>query len=199
MKTVTCYNCSEEGHISPQCTKPKKNQSSGKIVIFPEESSVEDLVMTTKQVNEAVKDGAAMFILFASMKVKGKAIAKRVGEVPYRIALPPALANLHNVFHVSQLRKYIADPSHVIQVDNVKVRDNLTVEALPMTIEDRKLKQLRGKEIALMRNQDVTNAIQKVAAAYDCRIVEGALSHQMKQFVIDANKVVLNLNVSNPD
>ena len=47
------------------------------------------------------------------------------------------------------------------------------------------------------KNQDVTDAIQKVAAAYDCRIVEGVLGHQMKQFVIDANKVVLN--VSNPD
>ncbi|KEH38647.1 putative methionyl aminopeptidase [Medicago truncatula] len=47
------------------------------------------------------------------------------------------------------------------------------------------------------KNQDVTDAIQKVAAAYDCRIVEGVLSHQMKQFVIDANKVVLS--VSNPD
>jgi len=47
------------------------------------------------------------------------------------------------------------------------------------------------------QNQDVTDAIQKVAAAYGCRIVEGVLSHQMKQFVIDANKVVLS--VSNPD
>lgn len=47
------------------------------------------------------------------------------------------------------------------------------------------------------KNQDVTDAIQKVVAAYDCRIVEGVLSHQMKQFVIDANKVVLS--VSNPD
>lgn len=45
----------------------------------------------------------------------------------------------------------------------------------------------------LMQNQDVTEAIQKVAAAYDCRIVEGVLSHQMKQFVIDGNKVVLNV------
>ncbi|XP_004489059.1 ERBB-3 BINDING PROTEIN 1-like isoform X1 [Cicer arietinum] len=47
------------------------------------------------------------------------------------------------------------------------------------------------------KNKDVTDAIQKVAAAYDCKIVEGVLSHQMKQFVIDANKVVLS--VSNPD
>ncbi|XP_023760217.1 ERBB-3 BINDING PROTEIN 1 isoform X1 [Lactuca sativa] len=47
------------------------------------------------------------------------------------------------------------------------------------------------------KNQDVTEAIQKVAAAYDCKIVEGVLSHQLKQFVIDGNKVVLS--VSNPE
>ncbi|RZB60366.1 ErbB-3 bindinb protein 1 [Glycine soja] len=45
--------------------------------------------------------------------------------------------------------------------------------------------------------KDVSDAIQKVAAAYDCKIVEGVLSHQMKQFVIDGNKDVLSL--SNPD
>ncbi|KAK8617280.1 hypothetical protein V6N13_080197 [Hibiscus sabdariffa] len=47
------------------------------------------------------------------------------------------------------------------------------------------------------KNKDVTEAIQKVAAAYDCKIVEGVLSHQLKQFVIDGNKVVLS--ISNPD
>ncbi|KAL4189772.1 hypothetical protein AMTRI_Chr08g208800 [Amborella trichopoda] len=47
------------------------------------------------------------------------------------------------------------------------------------------------------KNKDVTEAIQKVAAAYDCKIVEGVLSHQLKQFVIDGNKVILN--VSNPE
>ncbi|KAG6595397.1 ERBB-3 BINDING PROTEIN 1, partial [Cucurbita argyrosperma subsp. sororia] len=47
------------------------------------------------------------------------------------------------------------------------------------------------------KNKDVTEALQKVAAAYDCKIVEGVLSHQLKQFVIDGNKVVLS--VSNPD
>ncbi|KAI5439994.1 hypothetical protein KIW84_025381 [Lathyrus oleraceus] len=78
-------------------------------------------------------------------------ILERIGEVAYRIALPPSLANLHEVFHVSQLRRYIPDPSHVIQVDDVQVRDNLTVEISPMRIEDRELKQLRGKEIALVK------------------------------------------------
>eukprot|EP00249_Psilotum_nudum_P005842 c19272_g1_i1 orf=235-1425(+) len=47
------------------------------------------------------------------------------------------------------------------------------------------------------KNKDVTEALQKVAAVYDCKVVEGVLSHQMKPFVIDANKVILS--VSNPE
>ncbi|XP_047341525.1 ERBB-3 BINDING PROTEIN 1 [Impatiens glandulifera] len=47
------------------------------------------------------------------------------------------------------------------------------------------------------KNKDVTEAIQKVASAYDCKIVEGVLSHQLKQFVIDGNKVVLS--ITNPE
>ena len=78
-------------------------------------------------------------------------ISARVGVVAYRVALPPSLSNLHDVFHVSQLRKYVPDPSHVIPMDEVEVRDNLTVEALPVKILDRELKQLRGKDIALVK------------------------------------------------
>jgi hypothetical protein len=52
-------------------------------------------------------------------------ILERIGTVAYRVGLPPHLSNLHDVFHVSQLRKYVADPSHVIPRDNVQVRDNL--------------------------------------------------------------------------
>lgn len=59
-------------------------------------------------------------------------ISERIGVAAYRVALPPHLANLHDVFHVSQLRKYIPDPSHVIPLDDVQVRENLTVETLPL-------------------------------------------------------------------
>jgi methionine aminopeptidase len=44
----------------------------------------------------------------------------------------------------------------------------------------------------LWLNNDVIDAIQKVAAAYNCKIVEGVLCHQLMQFVIDGNKVVLS-------
>jgi hypothetical protein len=42
------------------------------------------------------------------------AIMERVGVVVYQVALPPSLSNLHNMFYVSQLRKYVYDPLHVI-------------------------------------------------------------------------------------
>jgi len=64
-------------------------------------------------------------------------IIEKVGVVAYRIALPPSLSNLHDMFHVSLLRKYVYDSSHVIQVDDLEVRDNLTVETWPVRIEDR--------------------------------------------------------------
>ncbi|XP_050918500.1 uncharacterized protein LOC127135920 [Lathyrus oleraceus] len=74
----------------------------------------------------------------------------RVGPVAYRVVLPLKFSNLYDVFHVSQLRKYVLDPSHVIPMDDVQVRDNLIVEDLPIRIDDRELKQLRGKEISLV-------------------------------------------------
>lgn len=42
-------------------------------------------------------------------------ILERAGEVAYRLALPPMLSGVHNVFHVSMLRKYVLDSSHVIE------------------------------------------------------------------------------------
>ena len=80
-------------------------------------------------------------------------ILKKIGPVAYQIALPPSLSNLHPVFHVSQLRRYNPDPSHVIESDKVQVRDNLTYDARPLRISDRRMKQLRDKEIALVKVQ----------------------------------------------
>jgi hypothetical protein len=78
-------------------------------------------------------------------------ISERVGTVAYRAGLPPHLSNLHDVFHVSQLRKYVPNPAHVVQRDDVQVRDNLTVKTLPVRIEGREVKKLRGKEIPLVK------------------------------------------------
>jgi len=71
--------------------------------------------------------------------------------VAYGIALPPHFANRHNVFHVSQLRKYVTDPTHVLEQDDVQVRENLTLGVGPVRILDSQVKQLRGKEIRTVK------------------------------------------------
>jgi hypothetical protein len=78
-------------------------------------------------------------------------IIRRIGPVAYQIALPPFLSNIHNVLHVSQLRKYVPDPSHIIEPDEVPLKENLSYETSPVRIEDRRIKQLRGKQIFLVK------------------------------------------------
>lgn len=68
-----------------------------------------------------------------------------------RFALPPSLLNIHDVFHVSQLRKYIPYLSLVIQLEDVQVKENLIVKVSPLQIEDHKVKHLRCKEISSVK------------------------------------------------
>ncbi|KAK4253599.1 hypothetical protein QN277_010253 [Acacia crassicarpa] len=78
-------------------------------------------------------------------------ILERIGPVAYRIALPPHLSQVHDVFHVSQLKKYHPDPSHVIEPEEVELRENLTYIAKPERILDVRDKQLRKKTIRLVK------------------------------------------------
>ncbi|KAA3484070.1 Retrotransposon protein, Ty3-gypsy subclass [Gossypium australe] len=52
-------------------------------------------------------------------------ISKRIGLVAYRLALPPKLEKIHNVFHVLMLRWYIYDPSHVIPYSEIELQQDL--------------------------------------------------------------------------
>ena len=64
-------------------------------------------------------------------------IRARVGEVAYRLVLPLELSRIHPVFHVSMLRKYIADPSHVLQPQTMELSEDLTYEEFPVAIVER--------------------------------------------------------------
>ncbi|CAN6726359.1 unnamed protein product [Malus baccata var. baccata] len=77
-------------------------------------------------------------------------VLERVGEVAYRLALPPELSHIHPVFHVSSLRRYRSDLSHVISYEPIQVKENLTYEEYPVEIFDRREKALRTKTISLV-------------------------------------------------
>ena len=78
-------------------------------------------------------------------------ISMRIGPVAYEIVLPPQLANLHPVFHVSQLRKYVFDRAHVLEAEDIQIREDLTMEVPPIALEDNKVKERRGKIIKLVK------------------------------------------------
>ena len=67
------------------------------------------------------------------------------------MALPPELDRVHNVFHVSQLRKYVYDPLHILSYKPLRVDETLSYEEKPLEIIDRRVKELRNKSIPLVK------------------------------------------------
>ena len=78
-------------------------------------------------------------------------IIARVGPVTYKLKLPLELSRIHDTFHVSMLRKYISDPSHVLREQPVQLKENMTYEETPVQIVDRKEQVLRSKVIPLVK------------------------------------------------
>ncbi|KAL0537135.1 hypothetical protein IC582_026105 [Cucumis melo] len=78
-------------------------------------------------------------------------ILERIGPVAYRLALPPSLSTVHDVFHVSMLRKYVPDPSHVVDYEPLEIDENLSYTEEPVEVLAREVKTLRNKEIPLVK------------------------------------------------
>ena len=64
-------------------------------------------------------------------------VLERIGAVVYRLTLSPSLSGVHDVFHISQLRKCISDPDAVIETNQLEVQPNLTMSKRPMRMLDR--------------------------------------------------------------
>ncbi|GMI98343.1 hypothetical protein HRI_003503600 [Hibiscus trionum] len=78
-------------------------------------------------------------------------VIERVGLVAYKLRLTQELEKIYNVFHVSMLRRYRSDPSHVIPVEEVELNPYLTYDEEPIEILDLDSKVLRGKTIELVK------------------------------------------------
>ncbi|KAA0032554.1 DNA/RNA polymerases superfamily protein [Cucumis melo var. makuwa] len=89
-------------------------------------------------------------------------IMERVGPAAYRLELPIELARIHDVFYVSMLRKYIPDPSHVLQEQPVELKEDLSYVEEPVQILDKKEQVLGNKTIpfikVLLRHHGVEEA-----------------------------------------
>ncbi|XXG59363.1 hypothetical protein AAC387_Pa04g1463 [Persea americana] len=74
-------------------------------------------------------------------------IKSRISDVAYRLKLPPEFSGVHDVFHVSMLRKYVKDPSHVIRYDDVQIQPDAAYIERPLRIIDVKEQVLRTRTL----------------------------------------------------
>ncbi|XP_059277951.1 uncharacterized protein LOC132032227 [Lycium ferocissimum] len=78
-------------------------------------------------------------------------ITKRVGKVAYELRLPAEMSMVHPVFHISMLRLYKPDPSHVLHHEDIEIDEALSYEEEPVQILDRQVRRLRTKDVASVK------------------------------------------------
>lgn len=111
-----------------------------------------------KRVDRSFKEGEFVFLRVKPQKISirfGKGsklspqfvgpfeIIERVGPVTYHLALPPTFHRMNDVFHISVLRKYVHDPSQILDWHQLQVTDKGTLKAEPIFILDHRTRQLR--------------------------------------------------------
>ncbi|WVZ55231.1 LOW QUALITY PROTEIN: hypothetical protein U9M48_005920 [Paspalum notatum var. saurae] len=80
-------------------------------------------------------------------------ITERCGPVAYRLELPPHLAAVHDVFHISQLKKCLRVPEEEVDTSQIQIEPDLTYEARPIKILDQKQRSTRRNTVNFYKVQ----------------------------------------------
>ncbi|GKF82753.1 hypothetical protein Tco_0244409 [Tanacetum coccineum] len=78
-------------------------------------------------------------------------IVERVGPVAYRLKLPQELSCVHHTFHVSNLKKCLAEPDVQVPLDEIEIDENLRFIEEPIKIVERDVKNLKQRRIPLVK------------------------------------------------
>ena len=89
-------------------------------------------------------------------------ILERIGLVAYQLELPRDLELIHDVFHVSMLRKYIFDLSHVLEAPLIELNEDLSFKVRPVGIVDQRMKELRNKVISMVNILWRSDTVEKI-------------------------------------
>ena len=78
-------------------------------------------------------------------------ILERIGPVAYRLRLPQELSNVHSTFHVSNLKKCLADTNLQVPLDDIQIDETLRFVEEPAEIVDREIKTLKRSRIPIVK------------------------------------------------
>ena len=78
-------------------------------------------------------------------------ILDRVKRVSYRLDLPPQMSQVHLVFHVFMLRKYVSNSTHILSVQDVRIGEDIAYREEPVASVDRETRRLRNKDITMVK------------------------------------------------
>ena len=80
-------------------------------------------------------------------------IIETCGPVAYRIRLPSQLAAIHDVFHISQLRKCIKVPTEILKPQDIEIEFDLSYAEYPIKVLDTKERSTRRKKVKMYKIQ----------------------------------------------
>ena len=78
-------------------------------------------------------------------------IVARIRKLAYRLDLPESMCGVHNVFHVSMLRKYLRNPEHAIPLELLNIEQDLAFESRPVQILEESERVLRNKTLKYVK------------------------------------------------
>ena len=102
-----------------------------------------------------VKENRSLLILGSCSKLEARycgpfKILEMIGPIACMLDFPASM-RVHNVFHVSLLKKYVPDPNHIIDWNVIQVEHGGDSRVEPIRILDRKVRVLRNKAIGLVK------------------------------------------------
>nr|GEW36595.1 retrovirus-related Pol polyprotein from transposon TNT 1-94 [Tanacetum cinerariifolium] len=106
---------------------------------------------TTKKISQ-IKDGLKLHVILAPKFVGPFEITERIGPVAYRLRLPEEWNGVHDTFHVLNLKKYLADPTLQVPLDEIQVDAKLNFVEVPVEILEREFKKLKHSRIAIVKS-----------------------------------------------
>nr|GEZ98269.1 reverse transcriptase domain-containing protein [Tanacetum cinerariifolium] len=137
-----CLTCSR---VKAECQKPSGLlRSYANVRRKPLEFQVRDRVMLKVSPHKGVIRFGKLGKL-NSRYIGPFKILERIGPFAYKLELPEELINVHNPFHISNLKKYLSDESLIIPMKELRLDDKLNFVEEPVEVMDREVKQLKQK------------------------------------------------------